>query len=473
MIRKTLIFILITLILTTFMIYGYPDIGYSNVSDIGIYKNNTYDSNIVDVLDSNSMVSIVGENDIWYKIKTNKDYFGWIEKNYINTPPERYIINNCGSKVNLRLSPTTSSKIVGQVLPNEELKYIETFHSWYIVEFKGQQVYMASWLGEISSNGNDNIYLVDDTVNIRNKPTIQGSVIYQGNRYDSFEYYGELNGWIKIKLPSGDFGYVAGWLTSYNNNFYIDGIKKYKKTSDNLRLRVGPSLEDKIITVIKENTRVRVLETIGDWDKVITSSGQIGYSFNKYLFEYKPLMGKTILLNPGHGGRDPGASGYNKLEKDINLEVSLSLEKLLITLGANVIMTRTSDTYMSRNDRANMSNKLSPDIMFSIHHNALNNNDYFGTSTYYDTKNNASGNLSKILARSIYNNVVQINNIYKDGVYDRNFEVLRKTNIPAALIEIGFMSNKWESQNMHLESFQNEVINKIALGIVDYFNKIK
>ncbi len=132
-------------------------------------------------------------------------------------------------------------------------------------------------------------------------------------------------------------------------------------------------------------------------------------------------------------------------------------------------MTRESDVYVDRVTRANLADKINADIMFSIHHNSLNDYKYYGMSTYYDTKDNDSGKESSKLAEYVYNSVVSINSIYRDGIYDRNFEILRSTNTPAALIEIGFISNSWEEKNIQNSSFQYEVSKQITFGIVDYF----
>lgn len=471
---KVFLIIFILLLFLTTTVYAQSDTGTINISNIGIHSNNQYSSPIVDTLSINNKLTILDETTDWFKVSSPNGNTGWIEQYFVNVNPDRYVLNTCGSRVNLRTAPTTSSKIVGQISNGEKIKYIDTFHSWYLVEYNGQQVYMASWLGEIVSDGSSKVYLIDDKINIRNKPGIYGSVIYQGNKNESFGYYGEIDGWIKIKLPSGEYGYVAGWLVSFNNNFSINKIEAYKITTDNLRLREGPSLNDTIISVLKYGTKVRVLETNDRWDKIITNDGQVGYSYNEYLKDCDPLEGKSILLNAGHGGRDPGSIGFtNKFEKTVNLIVTTKLKDCLENLGAKVFMTRTTDTYINRKVRADMADNLSVDLMFSIHHNALTKNDYYGMSTYYDTKNNASGYLGKTLAECVYQNVVQINSIYEDGVYDRNFEVLRETDVPAALIEIGFMTNKWEEQNIHLSSFQDETIEKIALGIIEYFDTIE
>ncbi len=152
------------------------------------------------------------------------------------------------------------------------------------------------------------------------------------------------------------------------------------------------------------------------------------------------------------------------------MDVALILKEKLESLGATVYLTRNGDTYIKNSERGRMADKLGCDILLSIHHNSLNNSDYFGLSTYYNTKNFKDKKYGYNLAESIYLNAVTVNGVYRDGILDRNYEVLRETKTPAALIEIGFMSNPKEEMNIHNSSFQNIVVEKIAAGITDYFN---
>jgi N-acetylmuramoyl-L-alanine amidase len=133
-------------------------------------------------------------------------------------------------------------------------------------------------------------------------------------------------------------------------------------------------------------------------------------------------------------------------------------------------MTRTNDTYITNKERGRMADKLGADILLSIHHNSLNNSNYFGLSTYYNTINYKDPSYGYNLAEAVYLNAITVNGVYRDGILDRNYEVLRETNTPAALIEIGFMSNPKEEMNIHNISFQNTMAEKIADGIIDYFN---
>jgi len=467
--KKQLIIILVLLFIFQLNIFAL-DNGRVNIENININSEPNYSSTPLELLKKNDYVTILDESNDFYKIKVPSGRIGWIDSFFINTNPVKYFLNTCGTNANLRLSPTTSSKTIGQVKDGEKIKYIDTFHSWYIVEYEGMKAFVASWLGDIISDGSHSVNFIDEVINIRNSPSLSGEVISQGYKYQNYQYYGEESGWFKLGLDNGKYGYAAGWLMSLDNNFYINNILSFKETTDNLRLRSGPSLKDHIITVMPKGTQVRIISKTNNWYKLVTWNGYVGYSHQDYLKENLPLQGKKIVLNPGHGGRDPGAISSNgKYEKNVNLNVSLKLSNILKKLGAEVIMTRENDVYINRIDRVAVADEVNADIMFSIHHNSLNNSNYYGMSTYYDTKNNKNGSKSSQLAESIYDSVVGINSIYRDGIYDRNFEVLRSTNVPSALIEIGFMSNDWEEENIHNYSFQYEVSRQIAFGIVDYF----
>jgi N-acetylmuramoyl-L-alanine amidase len=361
---------------------------------------------------------------------------------------------------------------VGQLLPNAKATYIDTYHSWHIIRYKDNEYYIASWLTDIEYKKSEKIYLLYDKINIRSSASLSSKVVAHGNKNDAFDVIGEENGWYKIILDDKSYGYVAGWLITHDINIHKEEQKTYKKTTDSLNLRTGASTLHKKITTLKKGETVRVVASDNGWDKLITQNGYVGWCNNYYLEKILPLSGKVILLDPGHGGHDPGATSFSgKFEKHINLDVANNLKEILNKAGASVYMTRTNDTYISNKERGKLADKLGADILLSIHHNSLNNSNYFGLSTYYNTIKYKEPTFGYNLAEAVYLNAITINGVYRDGILDRNFEVLRETNTPAALIEIGFMSNPKEEMNIHNNSFQNIMAEKIADGIIDYFLK--
>lgn len=472
MLKRLFISFLLILLLSMTIVYGESVIGYTNISNICINENSSYSSKVVDTLKINTPVQILEENNEWCKIQTEEGKIGWIEKYFLNLPANKYVINNTNYKINIRKGPSTIYGSVGQLLPNEKLKYIDTYHSWHIIQYNGNQYYIASWLTDIISEGTKKIYLLYDNINIREDISLNSTIIGKGNKYDSFYVYGEKNGWLKIKLNDGQFGFIASWLTSYDINYYFEGNNGYKRTTTDLNLRIDPSHKGKQVATISKNSNLKIISSENGWDKVITENGQIGWCNNGYLISILPLSNKKILLDPGHGGYDPGSISYSgKYEKNVNLDVAYKLKENLEALGATVYMTRTNDTYIRNSARGRMADNLGVDILLSIHHNSLGNNksDYFGLSTYYNTINYKNPRYGYDLAESIYLNATTLNGVYRDGIFDRNYEVLRETNTPAALIEIGFMSNPQEEMNVHSDSFQYEIVQKISDGIIDYF----
>lgn len=466
------LFIILVVILTLNISCVFADTGYTNISSIALHKNADYASKVTDIISLNTRLEIIKEKNEWYHIKTSDGSEGWIEKYFVTVPAKKNVVNNTEHKINIRTSPTTLSKSVGQLHPGDKAVYIDTYHSWHIIEYNNNEYYIASWLTDIEYEKSQSVYFLYDKINIRDSDSLNGNVIAQGNKYDSFIVIGEKNGWLKLKLDDGQTGYVAGWLTTYNENYNIDGHLSYKKVLDILNVRSQPSSKGDKINVLSKNSIVKIIETKDGWDKIVAFDGTVGWCSNDYLKEVNPLEGKTILLDPGHGGKDPGAISFSgKYEKYVNLEVSISLKSILESMGANVHLTRTGDYYITNKERGKMADKLKADILLSIHHNSLNNSDYFGLSTYYNTINYKNPRYGYDLAHAIYLNTTTVNGVYRDGVLNRNYEVLRETNTPAALIEIGFMSNPQEEMNVHNGSFQAVMTEKIANGILDYFNK--
>jgi N-acetylmuramoyl-L-alanine amidase len=466
---KLLIFTCVILSLSISSVYA-ATFGYSNISGIALHQYDDYSSPITEILKIRTKLKITGEKDQWYNVKTESGE-GWIEKYFVTVPAEKYVVNNTPYKINIRTSPASTSKAVGQLNPGDKAKYIDTYHSWNIIEYQGNECYTASWLTDLECENSQKIYILYDKTDIRDKASFDGNVIVQGNRNDSYEVAGEKNGWFKINLPNGQTGYVPGWLTGYSQNYYSGRNLSYKKTVGNLNIKSGPSIEYGNLRTLNGESLVKVVNSENGWDKVVCQEGNVGWCSIDSLKETYPLSGKSILIDPGHGGKDPGSiSCSGKYEKYVNLETAYKLKEILESLGANVYMTRDDDYYITNKERGRMADNLNTDILLSIHHNSLNNSDYFGLSTYYNTINYKDPSYGYDLAEAIYLNAITTNGIYRDGILDRNYEVLRETNTPAALIEIGFMSNPNEEMNVHNESFQYVIAEKIANGIIDYFN---
>lgn len=183
-----------------------------------------------------------------------------------------------------------------------------------------------------------------------------------------------------------------------------------------------------------------------------------------------PLADMTIVVDPGHGGPDPGAIGpTGTYEKNNTLPVALELSGLLRSAGARVILTRSTDvtpaegTYSSLSDlqtRTKIANEQNADLFISLHNDSFSNPDVGGTTTFYSSASPVAAR-SKALADSIQSELVKVIALNNRGVKDAAFYVLKNTKMPAVLVEIGFISNPTEEQLLGAPDFQR----KTALGV--------
>lgn len=174
---------------------------------------------------------------------------------------------------------------------------------------------------------------------------------------------------------------------------------------------------------------------------------------------------KVVVIDPGHGGKDPGAlSVTKKHEKDFNLSVALKVQALLFKENnIDVVMTRDSDSYPTLSERAKLANEVNANVFVSIHGNSNPSSKPSGTETYYYER--AS---SKDLANVIHKYLVKATGLSDRGVKNSSLHVIRETKMPAVLVEVGFLSNSIDEQVMYSDDKQNLVAQAIVDGIKEY-----
>lgn len=185
------------------------------------------------------------------------------------------------------------------------------------------------------------------------------------------------------------------------------------------------------------------------------------------------LRGKVIVVDPGHGGSNPGAVANNTRETDNNLAVSKKLRDKLTSAGAKVIMTRETDRTVAAEGsslgqelaaRVDIAEANSADIFVSIHSNSNTNPSIAGAMTFYP-----SGRSSE-LAREVQNGIIKETGAVDKGISAGTFYVLRNTTMPSILVEMGFVTNAGEARKLQEDSYRNKISQGIFDGIVSYFN---
>lgn len=199
--------------------------------------------------------------------------------------------------------------------------------------------------------------------------------------------------------------------------------------------------------------------------EVYQDAGSIYIGF----YEPKDLYKKVIILDAGHGGIDSGTFAVDKehMEKRINLSVTKKIkEKLDQFEDVKVYMTRESDIHLSPEDRIEMINSVKADYCISIHCNSADNLEASGVEVLYSEKSKdgtiKSKNLANILLKGIIGTTKQVNRGLLKG---DNIYIMRKSNIPIALVEIGFISNKNEFSYLIKDENQDTIAEAIVEAI--------
>ncbi|MGF1990236.1 MAG: N-acetylmuramoyl-L-alanine amidase [Nostoc sp. ZfuVER08] len=175
----------------------------------------------------------------------------------------------------------------------------------------------------------------------------------------------------------------------------------------------------------------------------------------------------VVLIDPGHGGKDPGAVGLGGLrEKDIILPIGKKIAQILQQNGVQVILTRDSDYFVTLPGRVQLAERANADVFVSIHANAIGpgRSDVNGLETYY-----YDSGLS--LARTVHNTILQNINVKDRGVRRARFYVLRKSSMPSILVETGYVTGRDDNAKLRTSAYQNQMAEAIARGILQYLKR--
>ena len=173
--------------------------------------------------------------------------------------------------------------------------------------------------------------------------------------------------------------------------------------------------------------------------------------------------GVCVVVDAGHGGSDGGTVSGKAVEKDINLSVALKLKAILENDNIEVILTRSSDENMSLAERTSVANDSNADFFISLHCNYYEKDAQIaGLECYYNNLNTVE---SKEYAESIINAVSLSEDIETRYAKTEGYYVLRNTQMPAVLVEMGFLSNYSESQKLLDDDYQESLAQRIAEGI--------
>lgn len=389
--------------------------------------------------------------DKWEKVNGSWYYFDKKGIMLSSTTFKGYLFNNSGAMAEnswVKIKDTWFyANASGKFVQN---KWEKISGSWYSFAQDGAML-ADKWSGSyyLKTNGAmaDNEWIFDKNYN-------SWFFLKRGGMYASKEWIGAYY------LKAGGYMAKKEWIydDTYKARYYLDDNGHY------------------VSGTYKIDGKDHLFHKNGQWISEV--SKEVGFVKGQY--------SRTIFLDPGHGGRDSGAYYYNVAEKDLNMQVYRKLRKKLEELGYKVLTSRDSDIDVDFvTERSRMVNKTNSDIFISIHFNATGNaySKSSGIQTYsysddpdYPSKINPYWHNhpdriseSKRLAAAIHSSLLAETGAKDAGLLERSFAVLRETAKPAVLLELGYIDNFAENQQIRDSHYQDKLVAGIVKGIQKYY----
>ena len=389
--------------------------------------------------------------DKWEKVNGSWYYFDKKGIMLSSTTFKGYLFNNSGAMAEnswVKIKDTWFyANASGKFVQN---KWEKISGSWYSFAQDGAML-ADKWSGSyyLKTNGAmaDNEWVFDKNYN-------SWFFLKRGGMYASKEWIGAYY------LKAGGYMAKKEWIydDTYKARYYLDDNGHY------------------VSGTYKIDGKDHLFHKNGQWISEV--SKEVGFVKGQY--------SKTIFLDPGHGGRDSGAYYYNVAEKDLNMQVYRKLRKKLEELGYKVLTSRDSDIDVDFvTERSRMVNKTNSDIFISIHFNATGSaySRASGIQTYsysddpdYPSKINPYWHNhpdrmseSKRLAAAIHSSLLAETGAKDAGLLERSFAVLRETAKPAVLLELGYIDNFAENQQIRDSHYQDKLVAGIVKGIQKYY----
>ncbi|MBT2697941.1 N-acetylmuramoyl-L-alanine amidase [Bacillus sp. ISL-40] len=463
---------------------------------------------LVKIANRGEKYQIVKEQGDWIQIQLSFGKTGWLVNWLVakdndfqqeSKPESTATKNNTGivngDTLNIRHEPSTSSPVIGKLTGGTSVTIYSKQNNWLEVGFSNVRGWVRSEFIDSQSSSAQN----GTTQNEKTASTVTGTVTanslsvrseasFNSNPIGtvtyglSYKIVEEKNNWEKIEYKTGSFGWVAGWYLDKKTVKSQSGqaVKKSIITiiHNGTNIRIDPNVQSGVLERANKGSNYPVKRVINDWYEIKLKNGKTGYvagwlvSINgtKQQIE-KPgaelyLKNKTIVLDPGHGGVDKGATGASgTYEKELTLRTSQLLSNKLKAAGANVYVTRKNDSYLQLAARVNMASNYKADAFISLHYDSNLDRSVRGmTGFYYHS-------YQKALAESIFTSTIGQTKLINRGVRFGDFHVIRENSQKAVLIELGYLSNPEEEMTIKSSVFQENAASGLFNGLARYFKE--
>lgn len=459
-------------------------------------------------LNKGIQVKIKEKNENWIQISTSS-IEGWISNEFVNIPkkqgteqvktpsknPDSGIINV--NSLNVRREANLQSSIIGKLQKGDQVEIISATKDWVQILFQGKSAWISSEfvvLDDSTSNTDDPKEpeapsssgiigtVTANGLHVRSKADLSGNVVGSISKGSSYTILEEVNNWSKIEYSPKQFGWVASWYLEKSLPETAPTQSQEVKESfitilhDGTNIRSGPTVSTSVVLRANQGDQFPVKSLKGDWYEISLKDGSSAYIAGWIVSVTgsapqveKPgaeahLKNKMIILDPGHGGGDNGTTGARgTFEKELTLRTAKLLYDKLRASGANVLLTRTNDSYFSLRSRVSTAHYHKADAFISIHYDSILDRSVRGMTTYY------YHSFQRPLAEAVHSSTVNQTKLKDRGARFGDYHVLRENNQKAILLELGYLSNPAEETTVNSPQYQESAATGIFKGLAKYF----
>ncbi|WP_102344848.1 N-acetylmuramoyl-L-alanine amidase [Bacillus sp. Marseille-P3661] len=403
-------------------------------ADVGVYEEPNSKSKKLGSLQQGDTIKAyaasLSKNDEWLEIQY-KNESAYIKSDSIRSQQSTIKGTVNATALNVRKYADSESDIVDRLSKGQEVIVYEFDGQWARFKTNGKWGYVHSYYLTLKKNNKSYVAL--------GSPTFENN----GNR--------SLLTWSKVGAVTTSHKLISGGVEISSNATTVDewssnhpAVKRIEYASGSkIRIYFNPGYH---FVVRHSNNDVKI---------TLLESG---------------LTGKRIVIDAGHGAHDPGAVGVTGLnEKTVNLVVAQKLANLLQDAGAEVTMTRNSDTFLALSERVAIAHRNDADAFISLHADSFKATSQ-GSTTFYHSGKNPSWQQSKQLSDITIKKIVAALGTVNRGSNDKSLHVIRETEIPAILVELAFLSNPTEEAMLKSDESRQKAAQAIYESFVEFYN---
>ncbi|MCA1063526.1 SH3 domain-containing protein [Rossellomorea aquimaris] len=477
--------------------------GQVNTDGLRVRTGPDTSEEVVTVLNSGDHVTVREAEGDWLFVKWDNGS-GWVHRQYVTegssgSSPTKKRKNEQGiitdNSLNVRTSPSLQSQVLGVLNKGDQVEVTGSVSGWYEITFGSDKAWVSEKYVEFSPSSteepaspssSDLIGIITvHSLNVRDQTSLNGRVVGKVSKGEKYPILQEENNWYQIKLSDGKKGWVAGWYVqktvtaSAHEGETSSQKEKVTILYNGTNIRSEANTQARVIGRGSSGDVFQVISKDGDWYEINLADGTRGFvagwvvSIRSGSGENTTpsrtnkggLQDKVVVIDPGHGGRDSGTTGASgTLEKLLTMRTGELLAEKLKSAGAEVVLTRKNDEYLSLPSRVSLSHYYQADAFISIHFDSIMDSSIVGHTTFYYQSH------QKELAENIHGSLADRLPTRDRGVRTGDYHVIRENNQPAVLLELGFLSNPAEEANVNTQYFQELAATAIYHGLGDYFS---